>query len=57
MLDDKIKAGANISEGIRESVRMSGFERKEANDLALVLRTAAMPVDLNVATNNQLVPH
>lgn len=54
VLDDKIKAGANISEGIRESVRMSGFERKEANDLALVLRTAAMPVDLNVA-NQQSV--
>lgn len=54
VLDDKVKAGARISEGIRESVRMSGFERKEANDLALVLRTAAMPVDLNVV-NQQSV--
>ncbi len=51
VLDDKVKAGARISEAIRESVRMSGFEREEATDLALVLRTAAMPVDLKV--NNQ----
>ena len=50
VLDDKVKAGARISEAIRESVRMTGFDRKEAQDLALVLRTAAMPVDLNVST-------
>ncbi|MDC7126010.1 MAG: protein translocase subunit SecD [Spirochaetales bacterium] len=54
VLDNKVKAGARISEGIRESVRMSGFDRSEANDLALVLRTAAMPVDLNIA-NQQSV--
>ena len=33
---------------------MTGFERDEASDLALVLRTAAMPVDLNVV-NQQAV--
>jgi preprotein translocase subunit SecD len=54
VLDDKVKAGARISEPIRESVRMTGFERDEASDLALVLRTAAMPVDLNVV-NQQAV--
>lgn len=51
VLDDKIKAGAVITEAIRESVQMKGFERQEATDLALVLRTAALPVDLLV--NNQ----
>ena len=51
VLDDKIKAGARISEPIRESVRMNGFDRNEASDLATVLRTAALPVDLLV--NNQ----
>ncbi|MBN2049178.1 MAG: protein translocase subunit SecD [Spirochaetales bacterium] len=51
VLDDKIKAGARISEPIRESVRMNGFDRKDATDLATVLRTAAMPVELVV--NNQ----
>ena len=54
VLDDKVKAGARISEPIRESVRMTGFERQEASDLALVLRTAAMPVDLRVV-NQQAV--
>lgn len=54
VLDDKIKAGARISEPIRESVRMTGFERDEARDLALVLRTAAMPIDLKVQ-NQQAV--
>jgi len=49
VLDDKVKAGARISEAIRESVRMSGFERQEAQDLALVLRTAALPVDLVIS--------
>lgn len=49
VLDDKIKAGARISEPIRESVRMTGFDRQEAQDLALVLRTGAMPVDLKIA--------
>ncbi len=49
VLDDKVKAGARISEAIRESVRMTGFERQEAQDLALVLRTAALPVDLVIS--------
>jgi preprotein translocase subunit SecD len=49
VLDNKVKAGARISEPIRGSVRMTGFDRKEARDLALVLKTAAMPVDLNVS--------
>ncbi|MBI9102508.1 MAG: protein translocase subunit SecD [Spirochaetales bacterium] len=51
VLDDKVKAGARISEGIRESVRMTGFGKTEADNLALVLRTGAMPVDLRI--NNQ----
>ncbi len=51
VLDDKIKAGARISEPIRGNVRMTGFDKTEAANLALVLRTAAMPVDLKI--NNQ----
>jgi preprotein translocase subunit SecD len=54
VLDDKVKAGARISEPIRGSVRMSGFDRREATDLALILRTAALPVDLEVV-NQQSV--
>jgi preprotein translocase subunit SecD len=51
LLDDKVKSMAVISEPIRERVQMTGFDRTEATNLALVLRTAAMPVDLKI--NNQ----
>ncbi len=54
VLDDKIKAGAVISEPIRESVQMRGFERDEASDLAIVLRTAALPVDLLVINQQEV---
>jgi preprotein translocase subunit SecD len=46
VLDDKVKAGATISEAIRDSVRMTGFSADESANLALVLRTAALPVEL-----------
>jgi preprotein translocase subunit SecD len=49
VLDDRVKAGATIQEPIPSGqVRMTGFEKQEATDLALVLRTAALPVDLMV---------
>lgn len=51
LLDGKVKSMAVINEPIRERVQMSGFDRTEATNLALVLRTAAMPVDLKI--NNQ----
>ncbi|HDQ14757.1 MAG TPA: protein translocase subunit SecD [Sediminispirochaeta sp.] len=54
LMDDKVKAMARISEPIRDQVQMTGFERDEAHDIALVLRTAAMPVDLRVV-NQQAV--
>jgi preprotein translocase subunit SecD len=47
VLDEKVKAGARISEPIRDSVRMTGFSAEEATNLALVLRTAALPVELS----------
>ncbi len=54
VLDNKAKAGARISEPIRDRVQMTGFDRKEANDLAIVLRTAAMPVDLKVVSQQAI---
>ncbi len=51
LLDDKVKSMAVINEPIRERVQMSGFNREEATNLALILRTAALPVDLKI--NNQ----
>jgi preprotein translocase subunit SecD len=49
VMDDKIKEGApSISEGIRNSVRMTGFDNDEAQQLSIVLKTAALPINLNV---------
>ncbi|MBN2655761.1 MAG: protein translocase subunit SecD [Spirochaetales bacterium] len=49
VMDNKIKEGApNISEGIRNSVRMTGFDSDEAQQLSIVLKTAALPINLNV---------
>ena len=54
VLDDHIKAGARIQEPIRESVRMTGFSADEAQSLALVLRTAALPVELSVVSQQAI---
>lgn len=55
VLDDRVKAGAVIQEPIPSGqVRMTGFEMQEASDLALVLRTAALPVELQI-DNQQAV--
>lgn len=51
VLDKKIKANALITETIPGgSVRVTGFNYQEANDLAVVLRTGSLPVQLNVRT-------
>jgi preprotein translocase subunit SecD len=54
VMDNKVKAYARIQEAIRESVRITGFGVDEAQNLALVLRTAALPVDLEII-NQQAV--
>jgi preprotein translocase subunit SecD len=54
VMDDRVKAYARITTAIRESVQISGFNQEEAQNLALVLRTAALPVDLVIA-NQQAV--
>ncbi|MCX7656839.1 MAG: protein translocase subunit SecD, partial [Treponemataceae bacterium] len=46
VMDDKVKSRAVIQEPIRESVRLTGFGLEEANNIALILRTAALPVEL-----------
>ncbi len=54
VLDDRIKSYATIQEPIRESVRISGFDATEAQNLATLLRTAALPISLSV-TNQQAI--
>jgi preprotein translocase subunit SecD len=48
VLDDKVKAAATISEAIRNAVVVTGFTESEARDLALVLETGALPVPLEI---------
>ncbi len=50
VMDGKVKAMATITEGIRNSVQISGFSAEEAADLAIVLRTAALPIELVVSS-------
>jgi len=49
VLDDKIKAYAYITKAIPGgSASVSGFNYRDANDLAVVLRTGSLPVQLDI---------
>jgi len=50
VLDDRVKSRATITTAIRDAVRLTGFGAEEANNIALILRTAALPVELEVAS-------
>ena len=54
VLDDRVKSYARIQEPIKESVRITGFNADEAQNLALLLRSAALPIELSVA-NQQAI--
>jgi preprotein translocase subunit SecD len=54
VLDDRVKSQATIRSPIRESVQLTGFSTDEANNIALTLRTAALPVELEVVTQQSI---
>jgi preprotein translocase subunit SecD len=54
VLDDKVKSQATIQTAIRDAVRLTGFGADEANNIALTLRTAALPVELEVANQQSI---
>jgi preprotein translocase subunit SecD len=54
VLDDRVKSTAIIESGIRDAVRLRGFGMEEANNIALILRTAALPVQLEVASQQTI---
>ncbi|MDR2068532.1 MAG: protein translocase subunit SecD [Spirochaetaceae bacterium] len=54
VLDDRVKSQATITTAIREAVRLTGFGLEEANNIALTLRTAALPVELEVVTQQAI---
>ena len=54
VMDGKVKAQATITEPIRSAVQIKGFSSADAYALAIVLRTAALPISLDVA-NQQAI--
>jgi preprotein translocase subunit SecD len=56
VLDDRVKSQATIQSPIRDAVRLTGFGLDEANNIALTLRTAALPVELEVANQQSIGP-
>jgi preprotein translocase subunit SecD len=56
VLDDRVKSQATIQDSIRDRVRLTGFGAEEADNIALTLRTAALPVELEVASQQNIGP-
>ena len=57
VMDNRIKTIANISTAIRDSVKISGkFTPEEANNIAAVLRSAALPIKLDVISQQSIGP-
>jgi preprotein translocase subunit SecD len=54
VLDRRVKSQATIQAAIRDQVRITGFSVDEANNIALTLRTAALPVELEVSNQQQI---
>jgi len=54
VLDDKVRTGARISGPIQANVKITGFDAEEANNLALILRSAALPVELIVESQQAI---
>jgi preprotein translocase subunit SecD len=54
VLDNKVKSTATIQSAIRDAVRLTGFGLDEANSIALTLRTAALPVELEVVNQQSI---
>jgi preprotein translocase subunit SecD len=54
VLDNRVKSQATIKTSIRDAVRLTGFGLDEANNIALILRTAALPVELSVSNQQSI---
>ena len=54
VLDGRVKSQATIQSAIRDAVRLTGFGQDEANNIALTLRTAALPVELEVLNQQSI---
>ncbi len=50
VLDDKVKSVATINDAINRNVQISGFTEKEAAALAITLKSASFPIDLEISS-------
>ncbi|MDR1419927.1 MAG: protein translocase subunit SecD [Treponema sp.] len=56
VLDNRIKSYPTIETPIRDTMQITGFGGDEASNLALTLRTAALPVELEVVSQQSVGP-
>jgi preprotein translocase subunit SecD len=56
VMDNRIRSTATINEPIRDSGQISGFDMEAANNIAIILRTAALPVELDVVSQQSIGP-
>ncbi|MDR2097606.1 MAG: protein translocase subunit SecD [Spirochaetaceae bacterium] len=54
VLDDRVRSQATIRSAISDSGQLTGFSAEESENLAMILRSAALPVELEVA-NQQTI--
>jgi preprotein translocase subunit SecD len=54
VLEDRVRSQATIRSAIRDAVSLEGFGLEEANNIALMLRTAALPVELDVVNQQSI---
>jgi preprotein translocase subunit SecD len=54
VLDDRVRSQATIQSAISNSGRLTGFDADESANLAMILRSAALPVELEVV-NQQTI--
>ena len=54
VLEDRVKSQATIRSAIRDAVSLEGFGAEEAQGIALTLRTAALPVELEVVSQQSI---
>lgn len=54
VMDGNIKSIATINDAISTNVQISGFSEAQANSLSIVLRTASLPIELKVASQQAI---
>jgi len=54
IMDEKVRSNPTISTGIRDRGTITGFDAESSENLALVLRTAALPVELEVSSQQSI---